>query len=293
MALVLSCRFFIKSRMKMTEFPSDYTLIIKTFERPAVLQRLLDSIQLHYPDIPIILSDDSRVHAKPKTRNPLIHQKHEFDIGLSEGRNRAVNAVMTPFVITLDDDFVCQHNSFDAMLYGIRRYKSEVIGGRIEPSEVRHGLFSTYKDANGNYATNLNFQNHRMQTYHLNGREYIISHSMMNFFVAQTQVLRENPWPSEIKISEEHWAFFYRLRRAGVKCALTSQSSVEHRCPEHRGLYRKKRVGRKSEYLVAGLDAMGVCEFTKQRDGEVWQLFAHPEKRFDWATAERVEELPL
>jgi len=272
----------------------DYTLIIKTFERPATLQRLLDSIQLHYPDTSIIISDDSRTHAKPKTRNPLTHQKHEFDIGLSEGRNRAVNAVATPFVITLDDDFVCQHTSFDAMLYGIRHDQAEVIGGRVTSFNDVHGVFSTYKDVNGNYATILNLcPRVGLETYHLNGREYTITHSMMNFFVAQTQVLRGNPWPSEIKIGHEHFSFFYRLLRAGVKCAVTSQSIIDHPPITRRGLYRKKRIGRHPDYIVAGLDAMGVCEFIQKRNEEVFETYKHPEKRFDWATAERVEELPL
>ena len=47
----------------------DCTALIKTFNRPPVLFHLLKSIRTHYPDLPIIVVDDSTDDKKIINKN--------------------------------------------------------------------------------------------------------------------------------------------------------------------------------------------------------------------------------
>lgn len=79
------------------------TLIIKTFERPSCINRLVYSIKMFYPSIRIIVVEDS------KDKTPLLGVEHllmPYDSGTSAGRNLALSKVDTEYVVTLDDDFV-------------------------------------------------------------------------------------------------------------------------------------------------------------------------------------------
>lgn len=79
------------------------TLVIKTFERPALLHRLVDSIRRLYPSVPVIVVDDSR---NPTTLPGVETITLPFDQGVSVGRQAGIDRVRTPFVMMLDDDFV-------------------------------------------------------------------------------------------------------------------------------------------------------------------------------------------
>lgn len=81
------------------------TLLIKTFERPQCLNRLMGSIRLFYPDIPIIIIDDSKIENNIDD-DDTYYVHTSFDMGASHCRNLGLSFVKTPFVVTLDDDFI-------------------------------------------------------------------------------------------------------------------------------------------------------------------------------------------
>ena len=79
------------------------TIVIKTFERPAALRRLVASIRRMYPSIPIIVVDDSRTPSELPDVETIVLP---FDQGVSIGRQAGLDRVRTPYVMILDDDFV-------------------------------------------------------------------------------------------------------------------------------------------------------------------------------------------
>jgi glycosyltransferase involved in cell wall biosynthesis len=79
------------------------TALIKTFERPHVLARLIKSIKRLYPSLPVIVVDDSRT---PTTTPGVTTITMPYDSGIAAGRNEGLKHVETPFVLVLDDDFV-------------------------------------------------------------------------------------------------------------------------------------------------------------------------------------------
>ena len=91
------------------------TFLVKAFERRACLLRLLHSLGRMYPGVRVLVLDDSQ---KPSLEPlelsafaavyglQLRVLRAEFDVGLSEGRNRLVDAAETRYVLLLDGDFV-------------------------------------------------------------------------------------------------------------------------------------------------------------------------------------------
>ena len=79
------------------------TAVIKTFERPATLVRLVESIKRFYPNMKIIVVDDSR---EPSQLDGVTTIVMPYNSGVSAGRNRGLLEVKTKYLLLLDDDFI-------------------------------------------------------------------------------------------------------------------------------------------------------------------------------------------
>jgi len=79
------------------------TLCMKTFERPKSAQKLVNSIRKYYPNIRIIIADDSKHPVVISNANHFIMPYYS---GSSAGRNLAMQQVDTEYMVTLDDDFL-------------------------------------------------------------------------------------------------------------------------------------------------------------------------------------------
>lgn len=118
----------------MENLKLDCTALIKTFNRPPVLFHLLQSIRKYYPNVPIIVIDDSLDEKKP------INKKHcdefnahwlelPFDTGLSEGRNIGLQLVKTKFTHIFDDDNLLKDGTrFQKMQYLLENTDIDLIG---------------------------------------------------------------------------------------------------------------------------------------------------------------------
>jgi glycosyltransferase involved in cell wall biosynthesis len=89
-------------------FYRDVTVVIKAFERPACLENLVLGLYRRYPSLAIVILDDSSlpfngyfVHDYPQLR----YVRAPHNVGLSRGRNLLVDAVQTPYLVLMDDDF--------------------------------------------------------------------------------------------------------------------------------------------------------------------------------------------
>jgi len=79
------------------------TALVKTFERPYALKRLVASVRRFYPALAIVVVDDSREPAPLEGVRTVVLP---YDTGISEGRNQGLRHVETRYVLLLDDDFV-------------------------------------------------------------------------------------------------------------------------------------------------------------------------------------------
>ena len=273
----------------------DVTFVIKAFDRPDVLARLLASIPAMYRDVPVIISDDGSKHFSGKLPRNCIHQKHEFDIGLSEGRNRGLSQVSTPFFLLLDDDFVWnKRTEFESMVNAVRQDEVDICTGNVGRFANSIGMFSTFEDAAGNHGALLQHKPKKCDTFSIGGSTYRRTHSGLNYFAARPEeVLAMGGWPSEVKITHEHFAFFYCALRAGLRVAKSRDGFIHHPPYKRPANYRKFRSGRGKQFLEPALDSMGLKAFRKKSGNRVMQNEQHPKFQFDWTTATKTEAQPL
>lgn len=108
----------------------EVTVVIKTFERPTIVKRLVASIRERYPTLPIIVVDDSR---KPRELATVETIVLPFDSGVSAGRQAGLDRVSTPYVLILDDDFVFSRatNLAPALAKLVGEPRIDVLGGQL------------------------------------------------------------------------------------------------------------------------------------------------------------------
>ncbi|XP_054441330.1 beta-1,4 N-acetylgalactosaminyltransferase 2 [Pteronotus mesoamericanus] len=107
------------------------TIATKTFLRPHKLMTMLRSVREYYPDLTVIVADDSK--------EPLrINDSHveyyimPFGKGWFAGRNLAISQVTTKYVLWVDDDFVFNNKTKIEMLVDVlEKTELDVVGGSV------------------------------------------------------------------------------------------------------------------------------------------------------------------
>jgi len=220
---------------------NEVTALIKTFERPKELDRLIKSIRRFYPDLLILVADDSK---KPQVRDDVPYYVLPYNIGLSAGRNFLVKKVQTKYVVLFDDDHVCTENTkIEKMVEILRNYPIDLVGGDfINEGVERHCFHGTYE-----IKDSILYQYIGKNKGYQNG--YPLYDVIHNFFVAKNDKLKTILWDEKIKFSREHADYFLRCR-GELNITRVSRFSVDHfrgenyhagaRGKPYRELFKKK-----------------------------------------------------
>lgn len=181
----------------------DLTILIKTFERPRELHRLVQSIRRRYPAIRILVVDDSRHPADLPDCQVL---RLPFDSGVCVGRNAGVAAIETEFFLLLDDDLVFSASvRLGEYLQVIKNHPEiDILGGRLvdvplyteQPFE-RGPLGPT--DAQPLIPLGTRF-----------GPAVVVD-KVQNYFLGRTDRVRRVPWDPDYAM-REHTRFFTDAR---------------------------------------------------------------------------------
>jgi beta-1,4-N-acetylgalactosaminyltransferase 2 len=122
---------------------SNATIAIKTFERPATLRRLIRSARRYFNGR-IIVADDSR--EPQRALGPGVDViALPFNSGVAIGRNAALAAVDTPYVIVSDDDAIfTKAADWEGALGYLERFPDvDLVGARlIELPTMRYLTYS-------------------------------------------------------------------------------------------------------------------------------------------------------
>lgn len=220
------------------EPPRQTTVVVKTFERPAAVDRLVASIRTHYPAVPVVIVDDSR----EADRALLARSAHEpatlyahvgFDIGVSAGRNHGVRLAKTRYVFTCDDDcFFGPHTD-------LRRAEELLEAARVDLLGINDGtrFWGLYSVGDG------------VVEYHQASRGEVGPVRLVDFapsqLLAPARVLRRHPWDESLKIGE-HFAYFY-AHLGNIRVGYTDAVSIHHE-PIRNPLYDTYR-GRALDYV--------------------------------------------
>jgi len=215
---------------------NDVTFIIKTFERPKTLGRLLKSIRQFYYDVKIIVADDSKKTSKNKNRRICAKYNTQYielpyDSGLSKGRNEMVQMVKTKFFLLLDDDYIFIDKTDIFKLKNILlNYHLDIVGGGwIEGENVRH-FEGIYELEDGKL--------HLFPKFYDKINECYFCDFVHNFFLAKTDSVRQILWDEKLKLIE-HTDFFFRAR-GKLKVGYVPTVAIFH-ARETNWLYSKMR----------------------------------------------------
>ncbi len=236
------------------------TLVVKAFERPHVVESLLDSIDRFYGrvggSLRILIGDDGEGARPPRfpSRNAVTWLRLPYDIGVSAGRNALVDRVETPYLVLLDDDFVFTRETsletFAATLDA--RPEIDLLAGTVvdRGRKVRR-ICRTVRLADGVLRRS---RAPKAEQGPLRFWDFV-----PQFFVARTDVVRRVRWREEYKIGGEHEAFFLDCQAAGVTVAEHLGVAVHHFQRRTRR-YRAKRKPRAREYEARFRRDFGVRE---------------------------------
>lgn len=190
------------------------TILIKTFKRPQVLQRLIDSIKRFQPDVPYIVLDD------------------DDDIGVSAGRNRLVEMCETEYCLVLDDDCVfTEKTDLKKAVEILKERDLDIL--QLNIGEGYQGIYKT----NGGEVTMLRTSRDGLYDF------------VSNVFVAKTAKLRECKWDENLKIGE-HFAYFY-THKGKLRIGLTNEVKLEHHHTRVSGYneYRERALDYVKEFM--------------------------------------------
>ena len=226
----------------------ELTFIVKAFERPDCLRRLLKSIGDVYPGANVIVLDDSKAALLPGDEASVLAIRHnlnftylrtEYDIGLSAGRNRLVDVVKTSYAVLLDDDSVLNGSENILLLVTVLEAgRFDIAGGCVQ--SPKYGPGWSYSLSHGDnrltvapdVACTPGELAHRPPDFNTADVACWKVDFILNFFVGRVEALRSGvQWDPRLKLGE-HEDFFLRAQKRGLKVAMCRGITVlnDHSC---------------------------------------------------------------
>ena len=204
----------------------DVTFAIKTYERPALAERCVESILKYYPEATLLVGDDGKrmVYNGPG-RLVLPH-----DIGLSAGRNALVKATTTKYVVILEDDFVFNsHTKIENLLTFVSCGIFDIAGG-IQTHNGEHIPFEG----------SVSWQRGVVDLVANRKKGPTKVDVVPNFLLAKTETLINIQWDARLKMGE-HLDFFMRCKQKGIKVGTVPAVSIEHKKEKVRGYMDERK----------------------------------------------------
>lgn len=216
------------------------TALVKTFERPRSLDRLVRSIRRQYPALRVLVGDDSMT---PYPRTDVEYVRLPVDVGAAAGRNALLELVATPYFVSLEDDFAfTDETQLELLLETLRRHDAALAAGdlveckqkfawRVERRrEVYQGVIRREGDAL------------RLVRGHAGSVGDAFQCDVTpQFFVASTEAIRTiGGWFAPLK-AEDHEELFLRMKDAGLRVLHRPDVVVEH-WPERPQVYAAFRA---------------------------------------------------
>lgn len=240
---------------------SEVTVVIKTFERPKALNRVIRSVRRFYPQLKIVVADDSR---KPRCPKGVTHLRLPPDSGVGAGRNALLYSVSTRFFLTLDDDYqLTKHSNIEQLLKLVADGVVSLAGG--DCIRVKRKLFYVKERPQPYYGTIRLEAGHLQLAHGYHSREdgFFRCDIIPQFFVAHTETIQGmGGWDSELK-TNDHQEFFVRLKQNGIRVGYCPSVSCLHwhTMPAGYAAYRRR------DHRAIAARKMGVTRWTKM-DGE-------------------------
>ncbi|EPY73762.1 UDP-GalNAc:Neu5Acalpha2-3Galbeta-R beta1,4-N-acetylgalactosaminyltransferase-like protein [Camelus ferus] len=161
------------------------TVATKTFLRPHKLKTMIQSIRQYYPDLTVIVADDSKEPLKIND-NHVEYYTMPFGKGWFAGRNLAISQVTTKYVLWVDDDFIFNNKTkIEVLVDVLEKTELDVVGGSVLGNVFQFKLLLE-RGENGDCL-------HRRSGFFrpLDGfPSCVVTSGVVNFFLAHTERLQ-------------------------------------------------------------------------------------------------------
>lgn len=211
---------------------ANITAVIKTFERPEILKRLVRSLRRFYPTMRVIVVDDSRAPTYIEGVETIIMP---YDSGVSAGRQKALKYVQTPYMLLLDDDFIFyRRTKLQPVLEKLQRLPQiDLIGGEVIYLPFYRKIDYTADYLHPTKAKSLIVPGTKIE-------KMVVLDKVANFYLARTESIRKVGWDPRIK-RLDHADFFTRAK--GKLCTVFDPSfKILHARTPFAQSYMQKRM---------------------------------------------------
>lgn len=217
-------------------------IIVKSFRRFKSLIRFIESVKSKYPDIQILVADDSLEDGKEYPAEILnLHKevywvKLPFDSGLSAGRNRLVEICSHEYILVCDDDYVFDDATrLEDLLTVLESNKELSLAAGLVRENGREMNWRGVLFQNEQSVSVLPLESEFEEIDNVKIRRTDLA---LNFFLARRESLLKCPWDENLKIGAEHLDFFLSRKKIGEKSCYVPSVSVLHdpefeRCSEY------------------------------------------------------------
>ena len=257
-----------------SELASRCVIGITAFKRPRHLERLVQSIRVRYPQIPIIVGDNGDEPAR--LPRDVRYVKLPYDCGLSRTRNALVDATDQEYFLLLEEDFCFSEETRIERFADVLDSDPEigVVGGTL----FCHGIKQSYS---------VDFHRFR-ETLYLrctrgdirvtpDGTAYQICDMCFNFGLFRREMLAEHRWCDELKLGE-HFPYFDAVKRSAKwRVANCESVAAEHDIGDRSPDYQTHRRRARAFYL----DYLRRSGITKVDTDPRIQYRTEPELRID------------
>ena len=208
----------------------ELTVVVKTFQRPEALLRLVASIRRFYPRIPILVVDDSEMPLEPVPEGVSRYWHLPFDsLGVSAGRNFGLAQVETEHVLFCDDDMVFERRTDLArMLDTVLTTRFDVVSCMWMDHDPWRSIRRGYRRYEGTLEVADGVLVHRLGATRGTVDGLPVFDIVHQFFVASVETLGSEPWNPRLRVAGEHVDFFMALGERGLLCTRLPDVVVHH-----------------------------------------------------------------
>ncbi|MDV3002190.1 MAG: hypothetical protein N5P05_003796 [Chroococcopsis gigantea SAG 12.99] len=199
------------------------TIIIKTFERPNCLMRLVKSIRKYYKKIAILVVDDSKSPISPLPEEITGYYHLPFDSGLSYGRNFALEKIETKYFLLCDDDMIFTEDTDLEKIYSVLE---KGVFDIVSCHMVDHIRKTNFRLGINRWGGNMEIKNGKY--IHTYGKPRFYKDDLpvydivLNFFMASKEKIGLKAWDENIKIGYEHSDFFLQAKSKSLLSTVIS-----------------------------------------------------------------------
>ena len=247
---------------------SRLTAIVRTCERPASVQRLIRSLRTLYPELRLLVADDSR-DARPVAGADWI--RLPADIGVGAARNAALARVRTPYFLLLEDMLeLTRRSQIERLLDLVMHNRLDVAAGDCIRCERCFAILTRRTPEPAHAMFEFAPDGLTLRPGHRPADGYQAVDLAHNFFIARTDKVRAvGGWDPQLLV-DERVEFFVRAFRFGLRVGVVPEC-VAQRWPDRRDA---SQPATSRDFTTLALAKMGVARLT-DAEGRVREAASH------------------